>query len=241
MIEIDNKNVELTLQLGKSRSFGEDLQIANLETDQMSAQLKVIQALSQNCDSGQMNIETNKIKSAFMELADQLKVSKEYLTKSFANEKRLDWSLNELRKSFKLLQVEKSKILRELSESNMQIHELKQELNILQSSFQDKLQVAHRHINELQSLQTSNSFKYNTNEIINGVPHSCFALQNDEIPKKANIQRSSSTPCIRYQISSDDFSQICHNKVSDDFGPSKLLYFVGKNIMIHNIPSINRT
>ena len=238
MMEIDKMNVELTSQLRKlqfTESFKEDLQIANLKTDHMSAQLKVIQALSQNCDSVQMNIETNKIHSAFMELADQLKVSKESLTTSIANEKRVELSLNELQKSFKLLQVENSKILRELNESNKQISELKHELKINKSSLQHKLQIAHKHINELQYLQISNSSRSNIildgKEVPNEISEPCSNLQNDEISKKANIKRSSSTPCIKYQISIAESSQICHNEVSGDFKPSKLLYFVGKNLI----------
>ena len=237
MMEIDKKNVELTSQLKQlqfSRSFKEDLQIANLKTDQMSAQLQTIQALSQNCDNVQMNIETNKIQFAFMELADQLKVSKESLTNSIANEKRVEISLKELRKSFKLLQVEKAKISLELSESNNQISELKHELDIMKSSFQHKLRIAHMHINQLQSLQISNSSKSNTlfdeKEETNEIPESCSVLQNVEISKTTKIKRSLSTPCVRHRISSDEFSQVCVDKVSDDSKPSKLLYFVGKNL-----------
>ena len=210
MAQLNQENDELKQQVNKiqlSQSYRNKLDIVNIKSNQMSAQLKMVQTISQSSDTLHLGPDSANIQSALTELLDQLSVSNAALTISMSNEKQLHLDLTRLEENYKALLTEKSNIVGKLGESEKRINELTHDLNITKSSFQNKLQSAHQHINELQSIFLSNrkvSPSIQKNKISKSIADSetLFTDQNiSNYSLKTVIPRSSSTPCITEELS----------------------------------------
>ena len=238
MIQLDQQNDELKQQIKRiqySHSCKNELDIANIKSNQMSARLNMVETLSKASDILQLGFDSENIQSALTDVVDQLSVAKGLLTSSLSNEEQLQLHLTLLEENYKSLLAEKSNVIGQVSESEKKISELTNELNVTKSSFQSKLEFAHQHINELQSILISNtdvSFSLQKNKFSRSIAESESSFENQNIPKhyfSTMIPRSSSTPCIREKLSTSIYTKDIRILPDNDSGIYINYIFLGNS------------